>query len=118
MVAAYEYANQPYSLTARLAPRKTRISVDPTYVLMVDRDVVRLEGKLKYAVRGAKIATLDVAMPGWELDEIGPDNLVVPDAVTLIAVKSTFPWCSLPPARWKCNFGPIARSRRGPSRSA
>ena len=82
VVAAYEYANQPYSLTARLAPRKTRVSVDPTYVLMVDRDVVRLEGTLKYVVRGAKIATLDVAMAGWELDEIGPDNLVVPDAVT------------------------------------
>jgi hypothetical protein len=83
LVAAYEYATQPYSLTARLAPRKTRTSVDPTYVLLVDRDVVRLEGKLVYAVRGAKIATLDVAMPGWELDEVGPDNLVVPDAVTL-----------------------------------
>ena len=32
--------------------------------------------------------------------------------------KSTFPWCSRPRACWSCNFGPIAPSRRGPSRSA
>jgi len=83
LVAGYEYSAQPYSLTARLAPRKTRVSVDPKYVLLVDRDTVRLEGKLTYTVRGAKIATLDMAMPGWELDEVGPDNLVVSDAVTL-----------------------------------
>jgi hypothetical protein len=83
LVAGYEYSAQPYSLTARLAPRKTRVSVDPKYVLLVDRDTVRLEGKLTYMVRGAKIATLDLAMPGWELDEVGPDNLVVSDAVTL-----------------------------------
>ncbi len=82
LVAGYEYSSQPYSLTARLAPRKTRVSVDPKYVLSVDRDTLRLEGKLTYTVRGAKIATLDVAMPGWELDEVGPDNLVVTDAVT------------------------------------
>ncbi len=83
LVAGYEYSTQPYSLTARLTPRKTRVSVDPKYVLLVDRDMVRLEGKLTYMVRGAKISTLDVAMPGWELDEVGPDNLVVNDAVTV-----------------------------------
>ena len=56
VVAGFEYAAQPYSLTARLVPRKTRVSVDPKYVLLVDRDEVRLEGKLTYTIRGAKIA--------------------------------------------------------------
>ena len=84
VVAGFEYSTQPYSLTARLAPRKTRISVDPKYVLLVDRDAVRLEGKLIYTVRGAKIADAWTwRCPGWELDEVGPDNLVVVDAVTL-----------------------------------
>ncbi len=82
VVAGFEYSTQPYSLTARLTPRKTRIGVEPKYVLLVDRDEIRLEGKLTYTIRGAKIATLDVAMPGWELDEVGPDNLVAVDGVT------------------------------------
>jgi hypothetical protein len=82
VVTGFEYSVQPYSLTARLTPRKTRVTVDPKYVLLVDRNVVRLEGKLTYTIRGARIAALDVAVPGWELDEIGPDNLVALDGVT------------------------------------
>lgn len=82
VVAGFEYSTQPYLLSARLVPRKTRVSVDPKYVLLVERDEVRLESKLTYTIRGAKIATLDLTMPGWELDEVGPDSLVAVDGVT------------------------------------
>ena len=51
VVASFEYATPSFSLTARLAPRKSRVSVDPKYVLLVDRDQVRLEGTLTYRVR-------------------------------------------------------------------
>ena len=83
VVAGFEYSSQPYSLTARLIPRKTRVSVEPEYVLLVDCDEVRLEGKLTYTVRGAKVAALQIMLPEWELGEVGPDSLVAVDGVTM-----------------------------------
>ena len=83
LVAGFEYFTQPYSLLARLAPRKTHVSVDPRYVLLVERGRIRLEGKLTYRIRGAKTASLDLAIPGWELDEVGPEKLVAVDGVTI-----------------------------------
>lgn len=76
MVAGFEYFSQPCSLTARVVPIRTRISVEPEYVLLVDADQVRLEAKLKYTVRGSKVFALDVELPGWQFDKVGPDNLV------------------------------------------
>lgn len=83
VVAGFEYFAQPCSLTARLVPRKTRISVEPEYQLRVEADVAHLEAKLKYTVRGAKVFALDVGLPDWELDEVGPENLVAVDGVAL-----------------------------------
>jgi hypothetical protein len=83
VVAGFEYFAQPCSLTARLVPKKTRISAEPEYQLLVDADQVHLEAKLKYTVRGAKVFALDVGLPDWELDEVGPDNLVAVDGVAV-----------------------------------
>ncbi|MBU4397791.1 MAG: hypothetical protein KKE86_00505, partial [Planctomycetes bacterium] len=81
--AGFEYFGQPFSLTVRLAPRRTRIAVEPEFVLLVERNRVQLEGKLAYTVRGAEVPTLRVAIPGWELDEVGPERLVAGDGVTV-----------------------------------
>jgi hypothetical protein len=81
LLAGFEYFTQPFSLTARVVPRKTRLSVEPEYVFFVEQDQVRLEAKLRYTVRGAKTSVLDVGLPDWTLDEVGPDNLVAFDAV-------------------------------------
>ena len=81
LLAGFEYFTQPFSLTARVVPRKTRLSVEPEYVFLVEQDQVRLEAKLKYMVRGAKASVLDVGLSDWTLDEAGPDNLVAFDAV-------------------------------------
>ncbi len=81
VVAAFEYAAQPYSLTVRLAPRKTRVRVTPEYMLLVGRDEMRLEGRLGYTIVGPKLATLEVSIPGWELDGVGPDDVVSADGV-------------------------------------
>jgi hypothetical protein len=81
VVAAFDYVTQPCSLSARLVPRKTRIGVEPEYLVSVDSDAVRLDAKLRYTVRGGKVFALDVLMPDWQIDEIGPDSLVAVDGV-------------------------------------
>ena len=87
VVAGFEYFHfaQPSSLTARLVPQTTRVSVEPLYKLLVDADRVRLEAELKYAVRGGKVFQLDVGLPpGWEPGAVGPENVAAVDQVAVV----------------------------------
>jgi hypothetical protein len=81
VVAGFEFSAQPASLMVRLAPRKTRVTVEPEYLYFVEGRQIRMEAHLKYAIRGAKTNALEIAMPGWEIDDVGPSDLV--DAETV-----------------------------------
>ncbi len=81
VTAEFEYFAQPASLLARVVPRKTRIGVEPEYVVLVDANRVRLEARLRYTVRGAKVSRVDIDMPDWQIDEVGPDSIVAVDGV-------------------------------------
>jgi hypothetical protein len=80
VVAAYEFFRQPFTLLATVSPQKPHITVDPHYELVVERQRVQLEATLQYMIRGAKVSQLRVALPGWEVVDIGPASLVKPDA--------------------------------------
>lgn len=82
LTAGFEYFAQPFTLAARIVPQPTRIRVQPEYVLLVGGAEAQLTSRLKYTIRGAKIRTLEVDMPGWEVDVVGPGNLVNVDAVS------------------------------------
>ncbi|MEX2112145.1 MAG: hypothetical protein WD845_03115 [Pirellulales bacterium] len=79
--AVFEYAAQPYSLTARILPQATRRRVEADYVVLVGNNEAELRARLKFTIRGAKVRTLEVDAPGWNVDSIGPANLVNVDAV-------------------------------------
>lgn len=81
LLAAFEYYGQPCSLSVRVVEAKSRVSVEPEYRLLVDADRVTLKGKLRYRIRAAAIGALDVDLPGWELEDGGPDNLIAFDGV-------------------------------------
>lgn len=81
VVALFEYFSQPFSVIARVVEIKTHVRVEPKYRILVDDSQARLEADLKYMVRGAQVYALDVVLPGWELDEIGPDTVAAVDAV-------------------------------------
>jgi hypothetical protein len=83
VVAGLEYDGQPFSLGARLVPRRTRIAVEPEYVLSVFADRVEFDGRLRYTVRGAKVFALEVAMGDWRVVEegVGPENVVAIDGL-------------------------------------
>jgi len=85
VAAGFEYFVQPYSLAARVIPQRTRIRVEPQYTLLVGSDDVRLEARLKYTIRGAKVRALTLDAAGWEFDAIEPANLVNVDAALAAA---------------------------------
>ena len=91
VLAGFEYHGQPFSLTVRPAPRKTRIAVEPEYVLLVDPWRVRLEAKLSYSIRGGEVSQLKVGLPGWRLIEAGPDRLVTPEGIAIEEGAATIP---------------------------
>ena len=78
---AFEYSVQPFSLTARIRPQERRIRAEGDYVVEIGRDEARLRARLKYTIRGAKARTLEVDAQGWDVDLIGPGNLVNVDVV-------------------------------------
>ena len=80
LTAGFEYYVQPFSLTARVVPQKTRTSVESEFVALVGAQQVQLQAKCKYTVRGAKLRAVEIDLPNWELDEIGPPGLFNLDA--------------------------------------
>jgi hypothetical protein len=85
VVAGFEYFGQPASLRLRVAERKTRVAVDPEYIYFFDGRQIRLEAQLKYTIRGAKTSSLQIAIPGWDIDEIGPPEMLEADVPPLNA---------------------------------
>jgi len=77
--ATFEYVTQPCSLRARIVPSKTHLSVEPEYIVAIGAQRISLEGTLRYTVRGKQALLLEVAMAGWELDEVGPESVVAVD---------------------------------------
>jgi hypothetical protein len=75
-VARFEFDAQPFSLQVQLAPRRTRVSVEPLYVVYVENHQLRLDATLKYKVRGAKALNLEYDFDGWTIDRVGPETLV------------------------------------------
>jgi hypothetical protein len=80
LAATFDYFVQPYSLSARIVPQRTRLTVDPEYVVLVGPNRAQLQAKLRYMVRGAKLRNLEISLPGWVVDRIGPSNLIDPEA--------------------------------------
>lgn len=77
--ARFEFTRSPSSLRMRVSttPRKTEISIEPTYVLHVEASRVVLDATLNYRVRGAAPPSVSVNMPGWQVGAVtSPEALV------------------------------------------
>lgn len=81
LTAGFEYFAQPFTLAARIVSQQSRVRVQPEYILMVSGDEAQLSARLKCTIRGAKVRSLEIDLPGWEVDVVGPGNLVNVDAV-------------------------------------
>ncbi len=80
-IARFEYFRQPCGLQLKVAARPTRLVIEPSYLIFVEPQLVRLEATLKCRVRGARPARLTVALGDWRLDRAGPESLVEQELV-------------------------------------
>jgi hypothetical protein len=76
VVAGFEYARQPFSIATRVVRREARVQVEPEYVVTVGAEEARLDARLHYDVRGAKVFSLALEARDWVIDSVGPENLV------------------------------------------
>ncbi|HTN76940.1 MAG TPA: hypothetical protein VL096_16895 [Pirellulaceae bacterium] len=86
-LAKFDFDAQPFTLQVQVVPKRTRVSVEPTYVMYLDGRQARLDATLKYKIRGAKTYQVEHDFTGWTIDRVGPDNLVQGEA--LLAEKAT-----------------------------
>lgn len=85
VLAGFEYSGQPFSLVTRIAPRITRLTVEPQYVVQVTDEELRLNARLRCRVRGGKLHQLQIDLGDWTLDEDAweSDGLVAVDDLDL-----------------------------------
>jgi hypothetical protein len=76
-VGKFEYVDGAFTLPVRIEPRKTRIGVEPSYVALVSADQITLRGTLKYSIRAGQVDRLSIELPGWQFDDVGPENAVM-----------------------------------------
>jgi hypothetical protein len=76
IVARFEYFQQPCGLQLGVKTRPSRVTVEPTYIVQVDRQRVRIETMLKYRFRGTRAAAVTFEMNGWTFDRLSPDSLL------------------------------------------
>ena len=81
-VGLFDYAAMPFSLSVRLTPRRTRILLEPDYAVRIHRDRAELDARWSFSVQGSRLFAVQMQLGSWEIDEIGPENVVVAEAIT------------------------------------
>ena len=81
IAARFESFRRSHSLRIQVAPQETQVSVEPLYMLQVEPNRVRLTATLKYKVRGTPAYGVNIQLPNWRVEQIGPDALVDADAL-------------------------------------
>jgi hypothetical protein len=76
IVARFEYFQQPCDLELKVSPRPSRVSVEPTHMVYVDSQRIRVETLLKYRFRGARATGLSFELGDWHFDRLTPDALL------------------------------------------
>ena len=76
VVTSFEYYEQPCSFLVQAVPQAARVYLRPEYqVQIINRNHAVLRAKLTYTISGGQ-NQLAINMNGWQLTDVGPDNLV------------------------------------------
>jgi hypothetical protein len=90
-IARFEYFRQPCGLQLKVAARPTRLMIEPSYLIFVEPQMMRLEATLKCRVRGTRPPRLTIALGDWQLDQVGPETIVEQELVDAIQKPLSLP---------------------------
>ncbi len=76
LVAAFAFDSQPMSLPLRVLPRRSQLVVEPEYIYRVTRNRLELSIRLQAVVRGVAAKQLNISVPGWKIEGVGPPSVV------------------------------------------
>lgn len=75
-VAAFAYDSQPARLPLTVRPRSSRVVIEPEYRYHVSGSRIQLDARLRASIRGVAAERVRLAIPGWEIEEVGPAGIV------------------------------------------
>ncbi len=76
-VTAYRFITSDYNATLAIETTLPRISVNQNWILGVDSDKLKMQGRLRYKVEKNGIFELNMNLPEpWKIETVGPDNIV------------------------------------------
>jgi len=76
VVARFKYTGQPFSLQVRVREKKSRVNVEPVYLVFLDANQAHLDATLTYRISGARAKILKLDMNGWQVDAVAPLELL------------------------------------------
>lgn len=76
LAARFEYSRQPCNLALSVAPRPSRISVEPLQIVDVEPRQIRIATTLKYRLRGSRAGGLVFHLGDLHFDRLSPDDLL------------------------------------------
>ena len=77
VLAGFEYSHSPVRSPRGWCPASPTSTPKPSTGCAIDAEGARLETKLKYTIRGAKIFELKVKLGDWQFDEVEPEHIGV-----------------------------------------
>jgi len=75
-VAAFAYDSQPARLPLTVKPRRSRVVIEPEYRYHVSGSRIEVDIRLRASIRGVAAERVRLAIPGWEVEEVGPAGIV------------------------------------------
>lgn len=91
-VAAFAYDTQPASLPVRVRPRQSRLVIEPEYRYEVGATRLEMVARLRVTASGGPATSVTLSIdPSWNVDEVGPANVVDIAAVAVDRGTVTIP---------------------------
>ena len=75
-VAAFAYDSQPARLPLKVKPRRSRVVIEPEYRYHVSGSRIEVDVRLRASIRGVAAERVRLAIPGWDVEDVGPAGIV------------------------------------------
>lgn len=85
-IASFEFYRQPTALRLKIENKRSRVQVEPVYVMRVESDSVQLDCLLSYRVRGAKTDRFELEAAGWTIAEARSNRDINEEGLALAEV--------------------------------